>query len=116
MSIVNKIEPRDGGRVIHSSKTLVDVERESAKRRERKTPDWSVDAEEVGATMHMLVRAGILSTQSAIDEYMLTPWSWDRERAICRRLESVMAEAGVSADRGWGMTLLEVAHARLAGS
>jgi uncharacterized membrane protein len=70
--------------------------------------DWSIDAEEVAATMHLLVRADVLTTPAQIAEYMSTPWSWTRERAIARKLESVMAENGVTAADGWKMTLREL--------
>ena len=71
-------------------------------------PEWWTDRTEVAATLHMLHRAGI-----AVDvaEFMEKPWKWSNERFICRTLERFMADCGVTADRGWGMTMREVAEA-----
>ena len=74
--------------------------------------EWWTDHLEVGQTMHLLLRAGTL-TQEEVKYYLEKPWKWDKERAFARKLESFMAENGVDAAKGWGMTMRAVAEAGL---
>lgn len=72
--------------------------------------EWWTEHEEVAATMHLLGRAGTLP-EDQIADFLEKPWHWDRERTIARRLESFMADCGVTSSRGWEMTMLDLAEA-----
>ena len=71
---------------------------------------WIDDAQEIAATWHLLLRAGI-----AVDakEFHEKPWHWSAERETCRKLERFMADNGVDARKGWEMTMRAVVEAGL---
>ena len=70
--------------------------------------EWWTDRDEVGATLHLLHRAGVTVDPR---EFTEKPWKWSKERLTCRTIERFMADCGVTADRGWAMTLREVVEA-----
>ncbi len=74
---------------------------------------WSNDPAEVDRVEAMLVRANILPTKEARQDYRSAPWHWTKERASCDVLEGVMRQAHVLPEHGWEMTMLELLEKRM---
>lgn len=69
---------------------------------------WWEDKSEVRRVGAMLERSGVLPDPESYYCYLEKPWKWSHERKVADALESAMIEAGISPNRGWEMTAVDI--------